>query len=87
MIHANASKILKNYTGVSPTRKEMSMAEKDKDGSSRMAIFISLGLSFGAGPGVAFGVVFDKVGMGIAVGAGIGMLFGIVFGVAFSSNK
>ena len=40
--------------------------------------WISIGMSIGAGFGVALGLVFDNLALGIALGAGFGMAIGAV---------
>ena len=41
--------------------------------------YMSLGISIGAGFGVALGLVFDNLGLGIAIGAAIGASIGGIF--------
>ena len=55
------------------------MAEKDNNRTSRIGIFVGIGLVFG----VALGAAFDNV----AIGAGIGLILGAAFGAAFSRIK
>ena len=42
----------------------------------RLGNMIALGLTIGAGLGVALGLVFDNLALGIAIGAGMGMAVG-----------
>lgn len=38
--------------------------------------FIALGMIFGGGLGIIFGVAFNHIEYGLPIGTGIGMLFG-----------
>ena len=60
------------------TRKSITNSNLIDHDKNPKGYWISLGISIGAGFGVALGLVFDNLALGIALGAGLGVAIGAV---------